>query len=174
MIKLEDVGVTIDIPPGAVSEQAAVDVFVHPSLSGPFEIPDGIDLASPLYLVGPAFKFTREIKLSLQHFINLKTSEDCKEMTFLSAPSAPKYIGSTPTYKLREIQIRKGNFTIGEQVATIFLKHFCFVAIGRKHNSDTKTSVSPPEEVTGELMICIPCNRFHMISYCYFDCTTSI
>ena len=131
-IKWEDIGVTIDIPPGAVSEQATTDVSVWPCLSGPFEIPDGIDLASPFYLAtahGPRFKFTQGIKLSLQHFINLKTPEDCKEMVFLSAPSTPSYTRSKPTYLFREIQ--KGTFTVGSQVATIFAEHFCFVVVGR-------------------------------------------
>lgn len=50
MIKWEDIGVDIDIPPGTVTEQTVIDVSVRPCLSGPFEIPDGIDLASPLIL----------------------------------------------------------------------------------------------------------------------------
>jgi len=156
VVQWEEIGVTVDIPPGAVSEQA-VDGFVRPCLSGPFQLPEGIDLASPLYLVGPALKFTREIKFSLQHFINLKTPEDCEQMTFLSAPSTPSYIGSEPTYQLREIKIQKGIFAVGSQVATIFLKHFCIVGIGNKHfhpsegDSGSEFSVDPPKRVEGEL-----------------------
>lgn len=155
VIKWEDIGVTIDIPPGAVSEQEVIDLSVRPCLSGPFEIPDGIDLASPLHLVGPAFKFRQEIKLSLQHFINLETPEDCKQMTFLSAPSTPSYIGSQPTYLLREIKIQEGTFTVGNQVATILLKHFCTVGIGRKrkriHLASEGDSDTPPKRIKGEL-----------------------
>ena len=151
MIQWEDIGVTLDIPPGAVPEQATVDIFVRPCLSGPFIIPDGIELASPLLLVGPAFKFTREIRLSLEHFINLNTPEDCKEMTFLSAPSTPTYIDSAPTYMLREVRIQEGTFTVGEQVATISLKHFCAIGLGRK------------SEARGELAICMACNCFVLL-----------
>jgi len=126
----------------------------------PHNVMSGIDLASPLHLVGPALKFTREIKLSLRHFVNLETPEDCKEMTFLSAPSTPSYNGSEPTYLLMEIKIQKGIFTVGNQVATIFLKHFCFMGIGRKHiqqaskgDSDTEINFGPPKRVKGELLI---------------------
>lgn len=156
VVQWEEIGVTVDIPPGAVSEQA-VDGFVHPCLSGPFKLPEGIDLASPLYLVAPALKFTREIKFSLQHFINLKTPEECEQMTFLSAPSTPSYIGSEPMYHLREIKTQKGIFTVGSQVATILLKHFCIVGIGNKHfhpsegDSSSEISVDPPKRVEGEL-----------------------
>jgi len=150
VIQWEDIGVTINIPPGAVSERATVDISVRPCLIGPFKIPDEIDLASPIHLVGPAFKFRKEIKFSLRHFINLKTPEDCKEMTFLSAPSTPTYIDSKPTYILREIKIQEGAFTVGNQVATIFVKHFCYLGIGKKRtrvgsegDSDNETSVGP-------------------------------
>ena len=163
VIQWEDIGVTVDIPPGAVSERATIDVSIRPCLSGPFEIPDGIDLASPLHLVGPAFKFTQEIKLSLQHFINLKAPDGCKEMTFLSALSTPTYIGSVPTYVLREIKSQKTIFTVGSQVATIFLKHFCIVGIGKKRihqesegDSDTDISVGLPKRVKGELNTLLP------------------
>lgn len=156
----KDIGVVIDIPPGAVSEQAIIDVSVRPCLSGPFEIPNGIDLASPLHLIGPAFKFTQEIKLSLQHFIDLKTPEDCNEMTFLSASSTPSYTGSAPTYLLRELKFQKGIFSVGSQVATIFLKHFCIMGVGRKRTH----SVGPPTQVKGEpgeVAICMSCNCIH-------------
>ena len=158
VIKWEDIGVDIEIPPGAVSEQTVIDVSVRPCLSGPFEIPDGIDLASPLYLVRPAFTFRQEIKFSLQHFINLEAPEDCKEITFLLASSTPRYTTSEPKYLLREVNIQKGAFTVGNTVGTVFLKHFCLVGIGRKRiclasegDSDTEISVGPPKRLRGEL-----------------------
>ena len=89
-------GVTLSIPPGAVTRD--VDIFIWPCLSGPFLLPDGYELASPPYLIYPHIEFEKEVELKLEHFMNLESKEDCEEMTFISA-SKPVYDSGCTKYE---------------------------------------------------------------------------
>ncbi len=63
--------------------------------------------------------------MKLYHFVDLRSDDDCKRMTFLSAPSSPTYDGSQPQYKFKVL--RGGIFSKNKSYGTIKLKHFCDV-----------------------------------------------
>ena len=139
----EEIGVVFDIPPGAVPEGRELDLSVWPCFDGPFLLPDGYELASPVFLISPSFKFSPEITLTLWHFSNLETVEDSERMVFLSAPSTPHtaQAGKKPAYQFRVLG--KGVFEPRQDYGRISLTHFCYVGAGRKRKKHSSPSDSP-------------------------------
>ena len=133
VISWTDIGIKIIIPPGAIPEDKPITVTVRPCLSGPFELPEDYELASPVYAISPALKFSKDIKLFMAHFADLQSEDDCKNMTFLTTESS-SLPGDSHPYRL--LAQNNGVFKIGSRKGEISLKHFCKKAIGRKCKQD--------------------------------------
>ena len=139
-ISWKEIGVEFDIPRGAVPEGKLLELSVWPSIAGPFALPDGYDLASPVYLISPAFNFTCDITLRMYHYCSLETEQQCDNMVFVSSPASPSVQQPHPQYKFRVFS--KGNFLPSEPYGCVSLKHFCNSAVGVKR----KLSCSEPPE----------------------------
>ena len=135
----DDIGIRINIPPGAIAEGKDLKLTVQPCLCGQFVLPDDYELASPVYVIGPRFEFRKEIELSICHFADIHNDEDRANISFVSARLIPEDGGSTYKFRLLE----KGVFRSGETLGTISLKHFCAIGAARKR----KRSAAPdPDE----------------------------
>ena len=128
----QEIGVKFDIPPGAVPEGKELDLSVWPCIKGPFQLPIGYELASPVFLISPSFQFSSSITLTMGHFSNLETEEDCQRMVFLSAPTIP-FVRETDNSCWYQFRIfRKGFFSSHLEYGQVSLTHFCFASLGRK------------------------------------------
>ncbi len=129
-ISWDSIGVAFSIPPGAVPEDKEVQLIVHPCLCGPFEPPDEHHLTGPSYHISHSCEFIPaiEISMNLHHSVHLRSDDDCKRMTFLSAPSRPTHEQDKPQYKFKVL--RGGVFSRSKRYGTIKLQHFCFVGTG--------------------------------------------
>ncbi len=127
-ISWDRIGVAFSIPPGAVSEEEPLQLTVRLCLTGPFQPPDQYQLTSPSYQVSSSAKFTRDIEVVVYHSVNLRNDDDCKRMSFLSAPSTPTYDGSQPHYKYEVL--RGGVFRKYESFGTIKVRQTSDLAIG--------------------------------------------
>ena len=132
----EEIGVEFIIPPGAVPQGKDLDLSVWPCTAGPFQLPEGYELASPVYLISPSFQFSCPITVTMYHYCAVETEEDIKSMAFLSSPATPE-VDHTPHYQFRVLG--KGTFKPSQTYGCISLKHFCNAAIGmrRKRKSDS-------------------------------------
>ena len=129
-----------DIPPGAVPEGKELELSVWPCIKGPFQLPIGYELASPVFLISPSFQFSSSITLTMGHFSNLTTEEDCQRMVFLSAPTTP-FVRETDNSRLYRFRIfRKGVFSPRHEYGQVSLTHFCLLASGRKRKSSYSDS----------------------------------
>ena len=146
-----------DIPPWAVPERRELDLTVWPCSSGPFQPPDGYELASPVFLISPSFDFSREITLRMGHFSKLETEEDRERMVFLSAHPTPHSVvegAREPVYHYQCRVLEGGVFTPHQQYGRVLLKHFCFVSSSRrkrKKPSEASTSKRSRGEYTSVL-----------------------
>ena len=145
-IDLEEVGISLSIPENALpSTDPPLQLEVQPCFSGPFDVPQDVDLVSPAYVVSPSRKmaFQKEVLVKIWHHANLESEEDCEDMMFLSASTSPQYRGDTPVYIFKKMRV-KGSFRPGEKqpVGQIALKHFCMLAVGKKckHEDDEQES----------------------------------
>ena len=126
-IDLDDIGLSISIPEqpfgGSVD---SVELLIHPCLSGPFILPDGYELASPVYVIEPSQQgvLQKPCTVRIQHYISLRNERDCDGMTFISANIAPQNRWFGP-YHFKEIKGSKQTFKPRSQVGEIELQHFC-------------------------------------------------
>ena len=134
-ISWSDIGIKINIPPGAIPEGKPITVAVRPCLSGPFELPEDYELASPVYAISPGLEFNKDVKLFMAHFVDLRSEDDCKNMTFLTTQSSslPK-----ASHLCRLLVQENGVFHRGSREGEISLRHFCKKAIGKKRKQDRK------------------------------------
>jgi hypothetical protein len=65
-----------------------VDISLQGCISGSFVLPEGVQLASPVFLVTctPRCSFQQRIALLLNHFIHFQNHEQCKDMVLLTSP----------------------------------------------------------------------------------------
>ena len=138
--ELEDVGISVVIPENSLSiEEESLDLSIHPCFSGPFELPEGYESASPTYLITHSRRvtFSKDVTVRMHHSACLKIEEDCEDMVFLSASSTPVYRESDPpVYIFKKIQGVKGIFRPGDQVGEISLRHFCLLKIGKRKREE--------------------------------------
>ena len=140
MVIWTEIGISFEIPEGAVPPEKQLNLTVWPCIKGPFILPPGYKLASPAFIIGPEFKFLKEIQLQMAHFVQLETPEDCQRMVFLSAPTTPCYNDKQqPEYHFR-VSKKRGIFPLRQCVTTVTLDHFCVVAIGQKRKHDSGIS----------------------------------
>ena len=81
-------GVQLRIPPKAIKRRTSLDISLQGCISGPFSLPEGIQLASPVFLVKctPQYQFQRELTLTIHHFVLLQNREQCEDMVLLTSP----------------------------------------------------------------------------------------
>jgi hypothetical protein len=120
-INLEDIGLSVSIPEQPLD---GVDLLIRPCLSGPFILPSGYELASPVYIIEPSKQgvLQKPCRVRIQHYMKLMNEKDCEGMTFISASISPKTRWYGP-YNFKAIS--KGMFTPGSRVGEIEVSHFC-------------------------------------------------
>ena len=145
-VVLEGMGICLSVPEESLSStEEPLTLTIHPCFSGPFELPDNCESASPAYLIKHSrrVEFQEDITVKIHHYASLEGEEDCDDMVFLSASSTPEFRGSRPVYVFKEIEGAKGIFKPGYQVGEIALRHFCIIKIGkRKRKRRSKSSRS--------------------------------
>ena len=133
----EDMGISVLIPKDSVSPDESLDIVIQPSFSGSFEMPEDTEPASPAYLIeiSKETELRKAIIVRMQHYANLKSDNDCKDMVFLRANSDPEYRGSNPVYVFKEVEGIEVKYSVddaGYQVGEIALKQFSWWRIGKK------------------------------------------
>ena len=141
---VEEMGISIFVNQNTISlEKESSDISIRPCFTGPFELPENYELASPSYLIRHDMKdFQKDVTIRMHHYASLQSEEDCEDMAFLTASSTPEYRESHPVYTFKEIQGAKGIFKPGDQVGEISLRHFCFVRAVKRERGGTSNDSS--------------------------------
>ena len=147
-ISSQDYGITIIIPPGAIPQGTEILVQVHCCFGGPFVLPKGYRLCSPVYIISPSFHFLKDIELQIVHHAYLSDPEDCSQMMFVTDAPSLETVDQLE-YHLRPIQ--GGHFSEHGVVGNISLKHFCKKAIAAKISTDGVTT--PQQNIKGMVYI---------------------
>jgi hypothetical protein len=84
-------GIQLRIPPKATGRQRSRTISLRACIDGPFQLPEDVHLASPVFLVTctPSGNFDREVTLTLHHFVQLTSHEECERMVFLTSLQTP-------------------------------------------------------------------------------------
>ena len=135
-------GISLYIPRPYNSPNFVNDI--RPCFTGPFELPDWYESASPAYLIlHNEVHLQKDVTILMNHYANLRSQEDCDGMTFLSASTTPEYRDSHPVYTFKVMLGSQGTFKPGDQVGEVSLQHFCLTTIGkRKRDSEESSAIS--------------------------------
>ena len=132
---LEGMGIRVSIPQDSLSSaKEPLTLQIHPCFSGPFQLPNECESASPAYLIKHSrrVEFQEDVKVIIHHYACLESEEDCDDMVFLSASATPELRESGPVYVFKEIKAAKGVFKPGYLIGEITLRHFCLVKVGKR------------------------------------------
>ena len=130
--------VTIEIPPGAVRNGVTISLEVGVALYGPFELPEDYSCISPIVWVcvqqQPDFKFLKPIKVKLPHLLDLQSTHDCAEVTFLKAGHR---VNANERYCFEPVD---GATVIEPEdgYGTLFTDHFCYICMTTPNFSQKK------------------------------------
>lgn len=80
-------GIELQIPGRAVKKGHSIEFMIQGCIEGPFELPDNVSLATPVFLIKPHYKFQKAVTLLVDAFISLHS---CKELVFLTSPVKPQ------------------------------------------------------------------------------------
>lgn len=137
----EEIGIEFTIPPGAVPQGEELELSVWPCTSGPFQLPERYELASPVYLITPSFNFLCDITVTMYHFCAVETERDGENMAFLSSPTTPCTGKHQQLYYQFKV-LGKGAFKPLEEWGCISLKHFCNLTNARKRKAQSSEDPS--------------------------------
>jgi hypothetical protein len=129
---LADIGLSMFVPPHALDGTKKVDLLIRPCLSGPFKLPAGYELVSPVYLIEPnkEVKIKNPVTVRIHHYASLRSQKDCEGMVFLSAGTRLQSALSGSVHDLKIIKKSKSRFGPRNPVGEIELQQFCWIAVG--------------------------------------------
>ena len=129
-------GVSLKIPPGAVSGKP-VNVTVQACLSGStFKYPEGCTPLSAVYHISANSFFKKEVELTFEHFAQLETEKETSEMTFFRAESVPVMKDGREEFCFTPIE--GGKFEAGGNMCTLSTEVFSLVSAGTKKTSEIR------------------------------------
>lgn len=126
-------GISLTVPQYAIQPGDSVPIALQACLDGPFILPDDTVLVSPVYRIAPPCVFHQDVTLTIEHFAELETIEDCNEIVFITSPTKPKIRPhKEEAYWKFRILDTKPECTPKSQRGNIHLRHFCLGALGRR------------------------------------------
>ena len=91
--EIKKAGVTIRIPPGAISRDTIATVSIKICSKGPFQFPEDCKAVSSICLLETNVKLVKPVELVVSH----------SAKRVLTSPLVPDYKGSSPYYLFRKV-----------------------------------------------------------------------
>ena len=131
-------GVKFVVPPSSVEEGQEVNIEV--SIVSPQDseiiLPPNVEFVSCIYEIKKTGKFSRPIKLHLQHNVELKSLEESEQLAFIRAKGPPPYKFEPLPTKYEQVFRPNDNFGV------VGIPEFCLIAIGIKKEKDHQSQCS--------------------------------
>ena len=122
-------GIELQIPGRAIEKGCLIEFTVQGCIEGPFELPDGVSLASPVFLIRPHYEFQKKVTLLMDAFISLESPEETKELVFLTSPGKPKIDKDGPHWKFAINDIMPQSTEDNSRIM-VEVTQFCLVCSG--------------------------------------------
>ena len=124
-------GFSLHVPAGALRRTESCPVAVKALISGRFKFPKGFQLMSALYAISPGRKFTKNVKISIQHCGHLVQEEQLDRLCFIKAHGT-----SNPNDPYEFRFVKGGVFTTTSQYCELWQSDFSIYAAGECNNND--------------------------------------
>ena len=83
----EKYGISFSAPEGILPPSEICEVTITALVGGEFKLPEGSELVSAVYEISIAKPLLQPLTVSIQHCTLLETSEQCKSLQFVRAPT---------------------------------------------------------------------------------------
>ena len=124
-------GIELQIPGHAIKREDSVEFTIQGCIDGPFELPEDISFASPVFVITPHYQFEREVTLWEDIYVHLQSYEDYKEVVFLTSPSKPELDDDGPHWNF-QISQSKPQCNAQSRRVWMQVKQFCLFCFGIK------------------------------------------
>ena len=122
-----------------IDSEGDSEISVLPTIGGPFAMPEGYEPKSPVYIMNENNKKLKKcITVTMGHYANLKSEEDCRKMKFLKGCAYPVKEGSRLIYKFEVITGANGKFAKGDRQGEITLQEAVPLCIAYKQSTSSK------------------------------------
>ena len=125
-------GIRLNVPEYAVQSGDSIPIELQACLDGPFVLPKDTVLVSPVYRIAPPCAFRQAVTLTIEHFAELNSPEDCDDMFFISSPTKPKIRKHKDEAYWKFKVYTKPVCTPRSQHGDVHLSHFCLGALARR------------------------------------------
>ena len=120
---IEEYGVKITVPNGAIEEHHRVKFQVNVSLFGPFVIPNDCHPVSAYIWIGANYTFKKPITLQFEHHADISNTENISQLCILMA-CCTKCCTKCTNNQLVMHEITQ-EYVISDSVCTLYTDHFC-------------------------------------------------
>lgn len=112
------------------------EVTVQPCYSGPFNIPKGLEKASPVYMMKESNSLMRKTsaRIRINHHSSIENEEDQQDMVFLQGDSVPTREKSTLAYNFSTMHGGDASFNVGENTGEITVRELTPMCVARKQS----------------------------------------
>ena len=119
-------GIELQIPGRAIRRGESVEFIIQGCIYGPFELPDDVSLASPVYVITPHYEFQREVTLLLDSLIQLQCVDS--DLVFLTSPANPEIDQDCSRWKFKISEVKPKYMTksrVSLELTQLCLLCFC-------------------------------------------------
>ena len=129
-------GIELQIPGHAIDRDDSVVFTVQGCIDGPFELPDDVSFASPVFVVTPHYEFQKEVTIGIDTFVDLQSYQDWKDMIFLTSPAKPKVDGESRPYWEFKVNDERPQCVRKSSFVRVQVKHLCLLCFGIRRRGE--------------------------------------
>ena len=120
---IEEYGVKVNVPSGAIEDQHKVEIQAAASLFGAFDIPTDCRPVSAYVWIGANYTFKKPIEIEFEHHADISNLEDISQLCILKTCCTN---GCTKCNSHHHVmhEITQG-YVIRDSVCTLYTDHFC-------------------------------------------------
>ena len=134
-------GIELQIPGHAIKQGESVEFTIQGCIDGPFELPEDVSLASPVFVITPHYQFEKEVTLSEDTFIHLQSYEDWNKIVFMTSPSKPTMDDDGPHWNF-QISDSKPQYQFTTRRVWMQVKQFCLFCFGIRRRGRLKLPIT--------------------------------
>ena len=130
VIDIEEYGVKVSVPSGAIEEHCMIEIQAAASLFGPFDIPNDWHPVSAYVWIGANYTFKEIIQIEFEHHADISNSENISNLCILKACCTKSCIKCNDHRHMMH-RLTQG-YCISESVCTLSTNHFCSLCLAAK------------------------------------------
>ena len=127
IISIEEYGLKVTVPRGAIEDGCVVEIQVAASLFGPFTIPNDCRPVSAYVWIATDYTFKKLIQIEFEHHADISNLKDTSNFCMLSVSCT-----KCNSHHSKMHNIAQDFYNIAQSVCTLFTHHFCSYCLASK------------------------------------------